>query len=205
MTRTWSRAPRVHMPRLSAERGERADVKPLELYFDLVFVLGFTQCTALMASQSTLGGTRSGHARARTVVVGVGRLCVAHERDRPRGGRRPARDVRGHGGTARGRALRARGLRGSWPHVRNRLRGGPRRPHRPVPARQPHRSPAPPRSRPLGDRLGDRRRARGRRSLPRRRRPRGAVGRRHPHRLGRTGPLRAGGCFPPTSPNATTS
>lgn len=30
-------------------RGEGASVKPLELYFDLVFVLAFTQCTALMA------------------------------------------------------------------------------------------------------------------------------------------------------------
>jgi low temperature requirement protein LtrA len=29
---------------------ERDTVKPLELYFDLVFVLGFTQCTALMAA-----------------------------------------------------------------------------------------------------------------------------------------------------------
>ena len=35
--------------RLSAELRERESVKPLELYFDLVFVLGFTQCTALMA------------------------------------------------------------------------------------------------------------------------------------------------------------
>ena len=37
--------------RLSAVlRGEGERVKPLELYFDLVFVLGFTQCTALMAA-----------------------------------------------------------------------------------------------------------------------------------------------------------
>ena len=35
--------------RLSAVlRGEEERVKPLELFFDLVFVLGFTQCTALM-------------------------------------------------------------------------------------------------------------------------------------------------------------
>jgi low temperature requirement protein LtrA len=60
MTWTWSRAPRVHMPRLSAERREREAVKPLELYFDLVFVLGFTQCTALMASQSTWEGLAQG-------------------------------------------------------------------------------------------------------------------------------------------------
>jgi low temperature requirement protein LtrA len=36
--------------RISAELREGEVVKPLELYFDLVFVLGFTQCTALMAS-----------------------------------------------------------------------------------------------------------------------------------------------------------
>jgi low temperature requirement protein LtrA len=30
---------------------ERESVKPLELFFDLVFVLGFTQCTALMIAQ----------------------------------------------------------------------------------------------------------------------------------------------------------
>jgi low temperature requirement protein LtrA len=36
--------------RLSAELRVRETVKPLELYFDLVFVLGFTQCTALMAA-----------------------------------------------------------------------------------------------------------------------------------------------------------
>jgi low temperature requirement protein LtrA len=36
--------------RFSAELREQETVKPLELYFDLVFVLGFTQCTALMAA-----------------------------------------------------------------------------------------------------------------------------------------------------------
>jgi low temperature requirement protein LtrA len=35
-------------------------VKPLELYFDLVFVLGFTQCTALMATQSSWEGLAQG-------------------------------------------------------------------------------------------------------------------------------------------------
>ena len=34
-------------------RGEGERVKPLELFFDLVFVLGFTQCTALMAADPT--------------------------------------------------------------------------------------------------------------------------------------------------------
>src|SRR4051812_46885648 len=35
--------------RLSAELRTRETVKPLELFFDLVFVVGFTRCTALMA------------------------------------------------------------------------------------------------------------------------------------------------------------
>jgi low temperature requirement protein LtrA len=46
----------VHVPRLGTELREQEAVKPLELYFDLVFVLGFTQCTALMAAQSTWEG-----------------------------------------------------------------------------------------------------------------------------------------------------
>jgi low temperature requirement protein LtrA len=49
-------ASRVHVPRLGTELREQEAVKPLELYFDLVFVLGFTQCTALMAAQSTWEG-----------------------------------------------------------------------------------------------------------------------------------------------------
>jgi low temperature requirement protein LtrA len=43
-------------PRISAELRERDVVKPLELFFDLVFVLGFTQCTALMAAEPTWQG-----------------------------------------------------------------------------------------------------------------------------------------------------
>jgi low temperature requirement protein LtrA len=47
---TTGAAPGSRAPRLSAELREQESVKPLELYFDLVFVLGFTQCTALMAA-----------------------------------------------------------------------------------------------------------------------------------------------------------
>jgi low temperature requirement protein LtrA len=43
----------------AALRGE-ASVKPLELYFDLVFVLGFTQCTALMAADPSWEGIAQG-------------------------------------------------------------------------------------------------------------------------------------------------
>src|SRR5688500_15865051 len=39
--------------RFDPELRERETVKPLELFFDLVFVLGFTQCTALMSANPT--------------------------------------------------------------------------------------------------------------------------------------------------------
>jgi low temperature requirement protein LtrA len=39
-----------HGPRITAVLREEATVTPLELFFDLVFVLALTQCTALMAS-----------------------------------------------------------------------------------------------------------------------------------------------------------
>ena len=42
--------------RITAELREGEVVKPLELFFDLVFVLGFTQCTALMEAQPTWEG-----------------------------------------------------------------------------------------------------------------------------------------------------
>ena len=43
-------------PRITIEARERESVKPLELFFDLVFVLGFTQCTALMVADPTAQG-----------------------------------------------------------------------------------------------------------------------------------------------------
>jgi low temperature requirement protein LtrA len=46
--------------RLSAELREQETVKPLELYFDLVFVLGFTQCTALMVANPSWEGVAQG-------------------------------------------------------------------------------------------------------------------------------------------------
>ena len=46
--------------RINAERRQQETVKPLELFFDLVFVLGFTQCTALMASDPTWEGIARG-------------------------------------------------------------------------------------------------------------------------------------------------
>jgi len=46
--------------RIAAERRQQDTVKPLELFFDLVFVLGFTQCTALMAHDPTWEGIGRG-------------------------------------------------------------------------------------------------------------------------------------------------
>ena len=48
------------LPRLSAELRQRESVRPLELFFDLVFVLAFTQCTALMVNEPTWSGMGQG-------------------------------------------------------------------------------------------------------------------------------------------------
>ena len=53
-------------PRLRAVRREDARVTPLELFFDLVFVLALTQCTALMADRPTWVGIAQG-----VLVLGV--------------------------------------------------------------------------------------------------------------------------------------
>ena len=47
-------------PRISAELRERETVKPLELFFDLVFVLAFTQCTTLMSEHASWEGLGKG-------------------------------------------------------------------------------------------------------------------------------------------------
>jgi low temperature requirement protein LtrA len=52
--------------RLSAARREGERVTPLELFFDLVFVLAITQCTALMSHQPTWPGLARG-----LLVLGV--------------------------------------------------------------------------------------------------------------------------------------
>ncbi len=53
-------------PRLRAALREGETVRPLELFFDLVFVLAFTQCTALMADEPTWEGLAKG-----LLVLGV--------------------------------------------------------------------------------------------------------------------------------------
>lgn len=57
---TPRRRSKARGPRLSALLRERESVKPLELFFDLVFVLGFTQCTRLMAAEPTWAGVGRG-------------------------------------------------------------------------------------------------------------------------------------------------
>ncbi|HET7846342.1 MAG TPA: low temperature requirement protein A, partial [Acidimicrobiia bacterium] len=58
MTQPEGESSRV--PKLNAELREEGSVRPLELFFDLVFVLAFTQCTALMASDPTWRGVGRG-------------------------------------------------------------------------------------------------------------------------------------------------
>jgi low temperature requirement protein LtrA len=55
-----------HAPRLAATRREGERVTPLELFFDLVFVLAITQCTALMSHHQTWSGLLEG-----LLVLGV--------------------------------------------------------------------------------------------------------------------------------------
>jgi low temperature requirement protein LtrA len=53
-------SPRSHHPRLSGIRRESERVTPLELFFDLVFVLAITQCTALMSHDQSWSGLIQG-------------------------------------------------------------------------------------------------------------------------------------------------
>src|SRR5215208_5048532 len=59
-------APSSRPRRLRATLRESASVTPLELFFDLVFVLALTQCTALMAEEPTWEGLAKG-----LLVLGV--------------------------------------------------------------------------------------------------------------------------------------
>jgi low temperature requirement protein LtrA len=57
---------RPHAPHLSAVRREGERVTPLELFFDLVFVLAITECTSLMAHHTNWSGLGQG-----LLVLGV--------------------------------------------------------------------------------------------------------------------------------------
>jgi low temperature requirement protein LtrA len=56
----------AHRPRLTAVMREREQVTPLELFFDLVFVLALTQCTQLMSDDPSWSGLAQG-----LLVLGV--------------------------------------------------------------------------------------------------------------------------------------
>ena len=55
-----SASTRIRRPRLTTVRRDDDRVSPLELFFDLVFVLALTQCTALMAHEPTWTGLVKG-------------------------------------------------------------------------------------------------------------------------------------------------
>ena len=103
--------PERQRPYLTAVRRAEERVTPLELFFDLVFVLAHHAVHGADGARADWDGLGEGPARARRAVVGVGRLRLADQRRGPRGGRGPARDVRGDGGDARGGAVRAGGVR----------------------------------------------------------------------------------------------
>ena len=64
-----STATRSRTPRLAATLRESESVTPLELFFDLVFVLALTQCTALMADEPTWEGLAKGLVTHRIVKI----------------------------------------------------------------------------------------------------------------------------------------
>src|SRR5437762_13979590 len=55
-----------HLPRIGVALREGERVMPLELFFDLVFVLAIAQCTALMSHEPTWAGLAKG-----MLVLGV--------------------------------------------------------------------------------------------------------------------------------------
>src|SRR5918994_4071687 len=55
-----SAATRIRRPHLTTVLRDDGRVSPLELFFDLVFVLALTQCTALMADEPTWTGLAKG-------------------------------------------------------------------------------------------------------------------------------------------------
>ncbi len=57
---TTAPPPATRTPRVNPAMREDARVTPLELFFDLVFVLALTQCTALMAAHPTWDGLAKG-------------------------------------------------------------------------------------------------------------------------------------------------
>ena len=105
------RTARSRQSRLSVELRERETVKPLELFFDLVFVLGFTQCTALMVAEPTWQGIGRGMLVLAVLWwAWVGYAWLTSVIDPEEGAVRIVMFAR-DGRAARRRALRAGGVR----------------------------------------------------------------------------------------------
>ena len=141
---------RTRAPHLTATlRGDVERVMPLELFFDLVFVLAITQCSALMAHEPTWSGLAKG-----LLVLGVlwwswvGYAWLTSVVD-PEEGTVRLRAVRRDGGDAGRGAVRAR-RRSAMTRLLFACAYGVVRvgAHRAVRARQPRR----PRPAPLGGR-----------------------------------------------------
>ncbi len=148
---------------------------PLELFFDLVFVLALTQCTALMADEPTWAGVAQGDADPRGPVVGLGRLRVAHERRRARGDACAADHLRRDGGDSSSLALAIPQGFGDWALLLACAYAVVRVAHiAPLHPRQRRRPPAALLGHQPRRELGDRRRP-ARRGGVRRRRPPGRV------------------------------
>ncbi len=148
-TRDSRRSSRLSVRRISAELREGEVVKPLELFFDLVFVLAFTQCTALMAAQPTWEGIGRGMlvlAMLWWAWVGYAWLTSVIE---PEEGAVRIVMFAATGRAARRRSLRAGGVRRPRAPVRDRVRDGARRADRALPDRESRRPRAPPLGRQL--------------------------------------------------------
>ena len=77
----------THRLRLGASLRQEDRVLPLELFFDLVFVLALTQCTTLMSEHTTWSGLGQGMLIL-ALLWGIRSATPIDERHRP-GGRRP--------------------------------------------------------------------------------------------------------------------
>ena len=136
-------APREVEPETPDEEEAEHPVTPLELFFDLVFVFALTQVTGFMSDDPTWAGIGKGMLDSRGDLVCVGRLRLAHQRDRPRRGLGPPGRFRRDGGDVRGRAGRATCVRQRRRAFRPRLFRGSRHAHRPLRGGDPPRRRSP--------------------------------------------------------------
>ena len=126
------------------ELREGESVKPLELFFDLVFVLAFTQCTALMAGDPDWSGI--GRGMLALAVIWWAWVCYAWLTSLVEPEEGPVRLVMlgAMAGLLDRRAVRPRGVRRPCPRLRHRLRRRAAGPHRALRDRQSRRPRPPP-------------------------------------------------------------